>query len=41
MTEGAIDLGDVRDAVRTEPEIREAAELFDGTVIDIHRPVGQ
>ena len=29
----------IRDAVRNDPEIREAAELFDGTVIDIHRPV--
>ena len=31
----------IRDAVRNDPEIREAAELFDGMVIDIHRPVGQ
>ena len=31
----------IRDAVRNDPEIREAAELFDGMVIDIHRPVRQ
>ena len=31
----------IREAVKNDPDVGKIAELFDGTVIDIHRPVEQ